>query len=117
MENICKFVSTRTIREGINVIHFVYEKNAQFEPRFILPSTYSVAYVMQGKGKLHTPAGAHEIETGDVFVIFSAQAYYIENVQDLNYIYVTFVGSRAPSLMERLQLKNRTKKIIFIAVQ
>ena len=107
MENICKFVSTRTIREGINVIHFVYEKNAQFEPRFILPSTYSVAYVMQGKGKLHTPAGAHEIETEDIFVIFSAQAYYIENVQDLNYIYVTFVGSRAPSLMERLQLKNR----------
>ena len=104
MENICKFVSTKTVREEINIIHFVYEKNAQFEPRFILPSTYSVAFVTQGEGRLHTPSGAHEIASGDFFVIFSAQAYYIENVRDLNYIYVTFIGSRAPALMERLQL-------------
>lgn len=104
MENICKFVSTRTVREEINIIHFVYEKNAQFEPRFILPSTYSVAFVTQGEGKLHTASGMHDISSGDFFVIFSAQAYYIENVRDLNYIYVTFIGSRAPALMERLQL-------------
>lgn len=107
MENICKFVSTRTVREEINIIHFVYEKNAQFAPRFILPSTYSVAFVTQGEGILHTANGAHTIASGDFFVIFSAQAYYIENVQGLNYIYITFVGSRAPALMERLQLSNR----------
>lgn len=104
MENICKFVSTRTVREEINIIHFVYEKNAQFAPRFILPSTYSVAFVTQGEGVLHTTAGAHRIASGDFFVIFSAQAYYIENVRELNYIYITFVGSRAPTLMERLQM-------------
>lgn len=107
MENICKFVSTRTVREEINIIHFVYEKNAQFEPRFILPSTYSVAFVTQGEGRLHTASGTHDISSGDFFVIFSAQAYYIENVRDLNYIYVTFIGSRAPTLMERLQLAHR----------
>lgn len=107
MENICKFVSTRTVREEINIIHFVYEKNARFEQRFILPATYSVAFVTQGEGVLHTANGAYHIASGDFFVIFSAQAYYIENVQELRYIYITFVGSRAPALMERLQLSKR----------
>lgn len=103
MENICKFVSTRTAREEINIIHFVYERDAHFEPRFILPAAYSVACVTEGEGKLHTPSGTQKIAAGDVFLLFSAGAYYIENKGGLQYIYITFVGSRAPALMERLR--------------
>lgn len=102
MENICKFVSTRRAREEINIIHFVYEKSARFEQKFILPAAYSVAFVTEGAGILHTTAGAQKIASGDIFILFSAGAYYIENTDGLKYIYITFVGSRAPGLMERL---------------
>lgn len=102
-DNICKFVSTRTTREGISIISFVYEKNARFAPEMLLSAAYSVAAVTQGSGVLHTMTGAHRISAGDFFLTFSAQPYYIENVQDLHYIYITFVGSRAPALVDRLQ--------------
>ena len=103
MENICKFVSTRRAREEINIIHFVYEKSARFEQKFILPAAYSVAFVTEGAGVLHTTAGAQKIASGDIFILFSAGAYYIENTDGRQYIYITFVGSRAPGLMERLR--------------
>lgn len=102
MENICKFVPTRQAREEISIIHFVYEKSARFEQKFILPAAYSVAFVTEGEGYLHTISGKQKIAAGDVFLIFSAGAYYIENTDCLKYIYITFIGSRAPGLMERL---------------
>ena len=103
MENICKFVPTRQSRADINIIHFVYEKSARFEQKFILPAAYSVAFVTEGEGVLHTTSGQQKIAAGDVFLIFSAGAYYIENTDNLQYIYITFIGSRAPTLMERLR--------------
>lgn len=107
MDNICKFVSTRTAREGINIINFVYEKNASFTPEFLLPATYSLAFVTRGSGKLHTSTAVYPISSGDFFMVFSAQPYYIENTENLQYIYITFIGSRAPSLIDRLQAPNR----------
>lgn len=104
MENICKFVPTRQAREEISIIHFVYEKSAHFEQKFILPAAYSVAFVTEGEGLLHTTFGKQKIAAGDVFLIFSAGAYYIENTDHLQYIYITFIGSRAPALMERLRI-------------
>lgn len=107
MENICKFVSTRTTRAGVNIINFVYEKNAQFAPEFVLSAAYTLAFVTRGSGKLHTQTAVHPITAGDFFMIFSAQPYYIENMDALQYIYITFVGPRAPSLIDRLQAPNR----------
>lgn len=103
-ENICRFVSTRSVREEINIIHFVYEKQAQFAQEFILPATYTVAFVTSGVGALHTPAAAHSIGAGDIFLLFSAKPYYIENLEELHYMYITFTGIRAPALIERLHL-------------
>jgi len=102
-DNVCRFVSTRTAREGVNIIHFVYEKNASFAPEMLLSAAYSVAVVTQGSGLLHTMTGVHAIAQGDFFLTFATQPYAIENVQELQYIYITFVGSRAPVLMGRLQ--------------
>ena len=108
MENICKFVSTRKMREELNILHFVYEKNACFAPKFILPSTYSVAFVTGGTGALHTPGQTFSLANGDIFLVFPAKPYYIENTQALQYIYITFIGSRAPALIERLHAAQAT---------
>lgn len=62
-----------------------------------------MAFVTKGEGVLHTTFGRQKIAAGDVFLIFSAGAYYIENTANLQYIYITFIGSRAPTLMERLR--------------
>lgn len=110
MDNICKFVSGRVSAEEINIVHFVYERNAQFEQKPILPSTYSLAFVTHGEGKLHTNGMEYSLTSGDIFVILAANSYYIENANCLEYIYITFVGSRAAALIDRID-SPRTKPV------
>ena len=103
-ENICRFIPTRDSNEGINILNFVYEKEANFKQEYLISASYSLAVVTNGEGVLHTPSGDHSINKGDMFLTFSAHPYYIENTHDLKYIYISFVGLRAPALIERLSI-------------
>lgn len=103
-ENICRFVSTRKSDEVINIINLVYEKEAEFKKEYIISATYSLAVVTEGKGVLHTTFGDFELVRGNHFMTFSAKPYYIENVEGLKYIYITFVGQRIPAIIERISL-------------
>ena len=102
--NICTFVSTKKHDSSLNVINFVYEKEADFKKEFIIPSTYSLALVTHGKGILHTSAGDFALQSGDLFFILPAKAYYIENEDCLQYIYISFIGNRADALIKRLNV-------------
>lgn len=102
--NICRFIPTRDLNEGINILNFVYEKQADFKQEYLISASYSLALVTNGCGVLHTPSGDHNIKKGDMFLTFSAHPYYIENTHDLKYIYISFVGLRAPALIERLSI-------------
>lgn len=102
--NICKFVNTVKHNETINIINFVYEKQADFQQTYLIVSTYSLAIVTNGGGVLHTSDGAFPLERGCLFMTFSAKPYYIENSGDLAYIYISFMGLRASALIERLKI-------------
>jgi len=103
-ENICKFVSSRRAGEELHIIHFVYEKTACFPQTFLLPATYTAAFVNAGEGRLHTPEGIHPLKAGDVFLLFAAKPYFIENTNGLQYMYISFTGTRASALMDRLRI-------------
>jgi len=103
-ENICKFVPTRSANEGINIVNFVYEREASFPKKFIVSSTYSVGLVTRGSGMLHTVSGEFPLQDGSLFVLFPAKPYFIENTGNLEYAYISFVGRRAIGLFERTQV-------------
>ena len=105
-ENVCKFITTQKHNEGISIINFVYEKTADFKKEYIFPSTYTLAVVTDGEGILHTHSGKFSLARGDLFVIFSAKAYYIENTDNLKYINVSFTGLRSQVLIERLKISH-----------
>ena len=105
-ENICKFVSTQKHNDSINIINFVYEKEAFFKQDYIFLSTYSLALVTKGTGFLHTHSDVFTLAKGDLFMTFPARAYYIENAGDLQYIYISFTGLRIQSLMQRLKISH-----------
>ncbi len=105
-ENVCKFITTQKYNEGISIINFVYEKTADFKKEYIFPSTYTLAIVTDGEGILHTHSGKFSLARGDLFVIFSAKAYYIENTGGLKYIYVSFTGLRSQVLIDRLKISH-----------
>lgn len=103
-ENICRFVRTTNVSEEINIIHFVYEKEACFKQEYIIPACYSAYFVMNGKGVLHTLKGDYPITKGDMFFTFSSKPFFIQNCGDLQYIYIGFVGLRALRLFERAHI-------------
>ena len=102
--NVCKFVSTQKHDDSINIINFVYEKEADFKKEYLISSTYTMGLVTGGNGLLHTHSGTFPIGEGDIFMTFPAKAYYIENLQKLQYIYVSFTGIRAQTLIQRVGL-------------
>lgn len=103
-DNVCKFLSTRKPDERINIINFVYERQADHPREFVITSTYTIALVTQGNGALHTPLAEFPLSKGSLFFTFSAKPHYIRNVSQLQYIYISFTGLRALALMQRLSI-------------
>ena len=102
--NICKFVGTQKHNDRLNIINFVYEKETNFKQEYVIASTYTIGLITSGKGKLHTQYGIFPMSEGDIFFTFPAKAYYIENLQDLQYIYISFTGLRVQALIQRLSI-------------
>ncbi len=98
--NVCKFISTKKPDEAINIINFVYECIGQKD--FVLSSVYSVGLVTDGNGIFHTPTEQFSLKRGDLFVTFSAKPYFIENTGGLKYLYISFTGLRALTLIKRI---------------
>lgn len=101
-ENICKFAQSKNVLENINIINFVYEKEAKFKPSFIYSACHGMYLVTQGCGTLHTARNDYPLTAGSLFFTFSSKPYYIQNIGDLRYIYISFIGLRASALFERL---------------
>lgn len=104
MSSSCKFARSKNVTENINIINFVYEKEADFKQSFFFSACYGIYLVTRGKGILHTARNDHDISEGDLFFTFSSKPYYIQNLGELQYIYISFIGLRAPSLFERLKI-------------
>lgn len=100
-DNICRFVRTENSAE-ISILNFVYEKRAEFRHKFITPAAYSIGAVINGFGILHTLLGDHELRPGYLFFTFSAKPFYIEKLDTLQYIYISFIGKRSEGLLERV---------------
>lgn len=104
-DNICKFVQSKNIPEkNINIINFVYEKDANFKQSFIYSACYCMYLVTDGTGILHTAKNDYPISTGNLFFTFSSKPFYIQNTGDLRYIYISFIGLRISPLFERLNI-------------
>ena len=103
-ENICKFVKSKNVMENINIINFVYEKEANFNQSFIVSACHGLYLAITGNGVLHTLIGDYQISAGDLFLTFSSKQFYIENISNLQYIYISFIGLRASGLFERLHV-------------
>lgn len=104
MDNICKFVKSDRPIENINIINFVYEKKCNFRQSFITSASHSLCLVTAGKGVLHTLTQNFALNEGDLFLTFSSKPYYIENCDNLQYIYISFIGLRSSGLFERLDI-------------
>jgi AraC-like DNA-binding protein len=105
-KNICKFIPIRNNSSDLIAINFVYE-NSYFADDFFVLHAYSINIAIKGEGALHTKLGSFKLKKGDLFLTYADQPFYIENKNNFGYIYITFIGTRANALMERLKIDFR----------
>ena len=102
--NICHFIPYHKDYHSIHTINFVLETKQQ--PYSLLKSqaVYKIHFVCGGKGNLHIPGKILSLSKGDIFFTFPGTPFCIETVEDFSYMYISFLGSRANMIMNKLKI-------------
>ena len=106
-ENICKFI-THTSTDTITTTNFVFEKRAENRASMTTPKTNAVYLVVSGKGALHTKTGTRELCPRTIFFTFAQIPFRIENIEGLQYMYISFQGERSEELFARFGISPKT---------
>lgn len=105
-ENICKFPPpSDTQSRDLDILNFVYERRCDFPDKYIIETVYTVRLVTAGKGFLETPNGRYPLKTGALFFTFQAKPFKIRSEENLEYIYISFIGLRADAFFKRINVK------------
>jgi AraC-like DNA-binding protein len=110
-QNVCRFVPHEINDHSIHTVHFVFETKEQIYTGLRLKSLYTVYFVMQGSGRLHTRGEVLALEKGDVFFSFPAEPFAIESVEDFQYMYISFLGARGNRIMDKLGISSKSPRI------
>ena len=106
MDNICHFIPYHKDYQSIHTINFVLETKKQTNTSFKSEAVYKVHYVYTGNGFLHTIGNIQPVAEGDVFFTFPGHPFYIESQEDFSYMYISFLGTRANMIMEKLKISH-----------
>lgn len=107
-QNVCHFVPREVNDHSIHTVHFVLETKEQIYTGLRLKSLYTVYFVIQGVGKLHTRGEIMSLKQGDIFFSFPAEPFAIESVADFQYMYISFLGARGNRIMDMLGISHKT---------
>lgn len=111
-ENICKFNSNTNDNDDISILNFVLEKNCPSIPILSIKSIFRINIVTAGVGMYNSLSTNIEIKKGDVFITFPSTNFCVTGNSDFEYCYISFVGLKVHSLLERAHIdkKNFIKK-------
>lgn len=102
-ENICKFIPNRTTSGDLTVLNFVCERNCNENPSIIAYS-HTVGIVTKGHGIFTLDNNTYTINEGDLFFTFPSKLYEFKSTENLEYYFISFTGTRACSLVKRLNI-------------
>ena len=110
-QNVCRFVPREVSDHSIHTVHFVLETKEQAYMGLRLKALYTVYFVTQGQGKLHTKGDVQPLKAGDVFFSFPAEPFAVESVEDFQYMYISFLGARGNRIMDKLGISPKNPLI------
>ncbi len=103
-DSICRFMPAKNDDETIKAVRFVYETQFHSLSQPFVHPIYVFHIVAQGTAKLKIAEQSYELKRGDVFFAFPAFPYYIDASNDFEYIYVSFMGSGAATLLSKYKI-------------
>lgn len=106
-KNICRFTSSRGNNDRIHIINYVLETKPQTNQGLKLMSSYRVHLVVDGEATIFFSNGSYPLRKGDLFFSIPSVPFAIESGEGFQFIYISFLGSRANEIMDFLKIKNR----------
>lgn len=105
--NTCRFIPAYNTPDVITTMNFVCERGDDVNKGPFIFSFYRICLVTKGKCTVRFDRTCFEVKENDAFVIFPSVEYHLEGVEDMNLMYVSFIGTRVSAIMTRLGI---TKK-------
>jgi len=102
--DVCHFIPEHKDNLSVQIINFVLETKKQLATKQKTSSVYIMNYVLEGQGVLHTRAGSYPVSKGDIFFCLPASPYSIESVDNFQYMYISFLGTRANMIIDKLRI-------------
>ena len=102
MDNWCRFIQVDRDAGDLKILHFVRETKPQSIETWTTLSYYRLHFVTNGTGRLYTQTGDYLLQTGDLFFCAPTQPYALDSLEDFQYTYIGYIGTRANMLMDKL---------------
>ena len=102
--SICNFMPAKKNAGNIKTVHFVYEADFHTLKQPFLRPIYYVNLVTSGSGTMKIYNHTYQLTRGTLFFLFPAVPCSIEADGDFKYLYISFMGSYARTLLEELNV-------------
>lgn len=115
-DNICAFISKEDSlsNHSLSILNMVYERHPELiYSSFRIRSCYSFNIVVNGSGKLKTLYKEYDLKENDFFITYPSTSYKIETNGDLQFIFISFIGTILLSIADQLIINNNNPIIHF----
>lgn len=115
-DNICAFISKEDSlsSHSLSILNMVYERHPELiYSSFRIRSCYSFNVVVNGSGKLKTLYKEYDLKENDFFITYPSTSYKIETNGDLQFIFISFIGTILLSIADQLIISNNNPIIHF----
>ncbi len=102
--NICKFIPRPDDEKSINILNFVLETKKQIPDEIHCDAVYKMYFVTHGTGQIATGGTTYALNKGDIFFTFPSMRYSIESLNDFEYMYISYLGTRTNQIMDNLNI-------------
>ena len=107
--SICKFIPEAAA--DVLIMHnFVYERSVDAMKIPSVLTCHKAILIVHGSGEFHFDDKSVDGSVGDMVFCFQGEDFYCEPEPDLEYIYVSFSGARAESLMRRFGINRQNRR-------
>ena len=105
--NICRFVPRKHTGLELHTINFVLETKVFPSASFVNGTLYRMGLVKSGTGQLQIPGDSFTLCKGDLFFCIPNLPYFIESDNDLEYMYISFLGTKANLILEMFNINRQ----------
>lgn len=106
--NICKFISQKSNGNDLYPLHYVLETHEQNFEKWRILAHYRIHFVLSGRAIYHTQHGQFNLKKGDIFFVLTSVPYGLQSIENFQYIYIGFTGTRALQILDSLNINEKS---------